>query len=113
MAAGAARPDGPGGEQVRSRQQHRDRSGHPCASDGYTLAAVTSANAINATISKRMLTFDFLKDLAPVAGLAQGPSVMVVHPSVPANSVAEFIAYARANPGKINMGTPGVGTTGH
>ncbi|MGZ3349392.1 MAG: Bug family tripartite tricarboxylate transporter substrate binding protein [Xanthobacteraceae bacterium] len=81
--------------------------------DGYTLAAVTSANAINATISKRAPTFDFLKDLAPVAGLAQGPSVMVVHPSVPANSVAEFIAYARANPGKINMGTPGVGTTGH
>ena len=81
--------------------------------DGYTLAAVTSANAINATISKRTLTFDFLKDLAPVAGLAQGPSVMVVHPSVPANSVAEFVAYARANPGKINMGTPGMGTTGH
>jgi tripartite-type tricarboxylate transporter receptor subunit TctC len=81
--------------------------------DGYTLAAVTSANAINATINKRTLTFDFLKQLAPVSGLAQGPSVMVVHPSVPANSVGEFIAYARANPGKINMGTPGIGTTGH
>src|SRR3954453_11212168 len=60
--------------------------------DGYTLAAVTSANAINATISKRTLNFDFLKQLAPVAGLAQGPSVMVVHPSVPANTVSEFIA---------------------
>jgi tripartite-type tricarboxylate transporter receptor subunit TctC len=83
------------------------------APDGYTLAAVTSANAINATVNKRTLTFDFLKELAPVAGLAQGPSVMVVHPSVPANSVSEFIAYAKANPGKINMGTPGVGTTGH
>ena len=81
--------------------------------DGYTLAAVTSANAINATTNKRTLTFDFLNQLAPVAGLAQGPSVMVVHPSIPANSVAEFIAYAKANPGKINMGTPGVGTTGH
>src|SRR4051812_20945047 len=81
--------------------------------DGYTLAAVTSANAINATISKRTLNFDFLKQLAPVAGLAQGPSVMVVHPSIPANTVAEFVAYAKANPGKINMGTPGVGTTGH
>ena len=81
--------------------------------DGYTLAAVTSANAINATTNKRTLTFDFLNQLAPVAGLAQGPSVMVVHPSVPANTVAEFIAYAKANPGKINMGTPGVGTTGH
>ena len=83
------------------------------APDGYTLAAVTSANAINATVNKRTLTFDFLKELAPVAGLAQGPSVMVVHPSVPANTVSEFIAYAKANPGKINMGTPGVGTTGH
>ena len=83
------------------------------APDGYTLAAVTSANAINATTNKRTLTFDFLNQLAPVAGLAQGPSVMVVHPSVPANSVAEFIAYAKANPGKINMGTPGIGTTGH
>jgi tripartite-type tricarboxylate transporter receptor subunit TctC len=81
--------------------------------DGYTLAAVTSANAINATINKRTLNFDFLKQLAPVAGLAQGPSVMVVHPSIPANTVAEFIAYAKANPGKINMGTPGIGTTGH
>jgi tripartite-type tricarboxylate transporter receptor subunit TctC len=81
--------------------------------DGYTLAAVTSANAINATINKRALTFDYLKQLAPVAGMAQGPSVMVVHPSIPANTVAEFIAYAKANPGKINMGTPGIGTTGH
>jgi tripartite-type tricarboxylate transporter receptor subunit TctC len=81
--------------------------------DGYTLAAVTSANAINATTNKRTLTFDFLDQLAPVAGLAQGPSVMVVHPSIPANTVAEFIAYAKANPGRINMGTPGVGTTGH
>jgi len=83
------------------------------APDGYTLAAVTSANAINATVNKRTLTFDFLKELAPVAGLAQGPSVMVVHPSVPVNTVSEFITYAKANPGKINMGTPGVGTTGH
>jgi len=55
------------------------------APDGYTLAAVTSANAINATTNKRTLTFDFLNQLAPVAGLAQGPSVMVVHPSVPAS----------------------------
>ena len=81
--------------------------------DGYTLATVTSANAINATMNKKALTFDYLKQLAPVAGVSQGPSVMVVHPSVPANTVAEFIAYARANPGKINMGTPGIGTTGH
>jgi len=81
--------------------------------DGYTLGSVTSANAINATVNKRTLTFDFLKSLAPVAGMAQGPSVMVVNPSVPAKSVAEFIAFAKANPGKINMGSPGVGSTGH
>src|SRR4051812_19336083 len=60
--------------------------------DGYTLAAVTSANAINATMNKKALTFDYLTQLAPVAGVSQGPSVMVVHPSVPANTVAEFIA---------------------
>ncbi len=74
---------------------------------------IATEAVINATVNKRTLTFDFLKELAPVAGLAQGPSVMVVHPSVPANTVSEFIAYAKANPGKINMGTPGVGTTGH
>jgi tripartite-type tricarboxylate transporter receptor subunit TctC len=81
--------------------------------DGYTLGFVTSANAINATLNKKTLPFDLRKQIAPIAGLARGPSVMVVHPSVPAKTVAEFIAYAKANPGKINMGTPGVGTTGH
>src|ERR1700674_1281439 len=83
------------------------------APDGYTLGSVTSANAINATVNKRTLGFDYLKQLAPVAGMSQGPSVMVVNPSVPAKSVAEFISYAKANPGKLNMGTPGVGSTGH
>ncbi len=81
--------------------------------DGYTLLSVTSANAINATINKRSLSFDLLKQIAPVAGSARGPSVMVVHPSIPAKTVAEFIAYAKANPGRINMGSPGIGTTGH
>ena len=81
--------------------------------DGYTLLSVTSANAINATVNKRSLSFDLLKQIAPIAGSARGPSVMVVHPSIPAKTVAEFIAYAKANPGKINMGSPGVGTTGH
>ncbi len=80
---------------------------------GYTLISVTSANAINTTVNKRSLSFDLLKQLAPVAGPAQGPSVMVVHPSVPAKTVAEFIAYAKANPGKINMGSAGVATTSH
>ena len=81
--------------------------------DGYTLLSVTSANAINATVNKRTLSFDLLKQIAPVAGSAYGPSVMVIHPSVPARTVAEFIAYAKANPGKINMGSAGVATTSH
>jgi tripartite-type tricarboxylate transporter receptor subunit TctC len=81
--------------------------------DGHTLLSVTSANAINATVNKRTLSFDLLKQIAPVAGSAYGPSVMVVHPSVPARTVAEFIAYAKANPGKINMGSAGVATTSH
>jgi tripartite-type tricarboxylate transporter receptor subunit TctC len=81
--------------------------------DGYTLLSVTSANAINATVNKRSLSFDLVKQIAPVAGSARGPSVMVVHPSIPAKTVAEFIAYAKANPGRINMGSPGIGTTGH
>jgi len=83
------------------------------APDGYTLGSVTSANAINATVNKRSLSFDLLKQIVPVAGSARGPNVMVVHPSVPAKTVAEFIAYAKANPGKINMGSAGVGTTSH
>jgi tripartite-type tricarboxylate transporter receptor subunit TctC len=81
--------------------------------DGYTLGSVTSANAINATLNKATLSFDLRKQIAPIAGSARGPNVMVVHPSIPVTTVAEFIAYAKANPGKINMGTPGVGTTGH
>jgi tripartite-type tricarboxylate transporter receptor subunit TctC len=81
--------------------------------DGYTLLSVTSANAINATVNKKSLPFDIVKQIAPVAGSARGPNVMVVHPSIPATTVAEFIAYAKANPGKINMGSAGVGTTSH
>jgi tripartite-type tricarboxylate transporter receptor subunit TctC len=81
--------------------------------DGYTLLSVTSANAINATVNRKTLSFDILTQIAPVAGSARGPNVLVVHPSVPVTSVAEFIAYAKARPGKLNMGTPGVATTGH
>jgi tripartite-type tricarboxylate transporter receptor subunit TctC len=81
--------------------------------DGYTLLSVTSANAINATVNKKTLSFDLLRQISPVAGSAYGPSVMVVNPSLPVKTVAEFIAYAKANPGKINMGSAGVGTTSH
>jgi len=83
------------------------------APDGYTIGSVTSANAINATVNRRTLAFDFLKSLAPVAGMSQGPSVLVVNPAVPAQTLPELIAYAKANPGKINFGSPGVGSTGH
>ncbi|HUI95677.1 MAG TPA: tripartite tricarboxylate transporter substrate binding protein [Xanthobacteraceae bacterium] len=83
------------------------------APDGYTIGSVTSANAINATVNRRTLTFDFLKSLAPVAGMSQGPSVLVVNPAVPAQTLPALIAYAKANPGKINFGSPGLGSTGH
>ena len=79
--------------------------------DGYTLLLLTSANTINATMYK--LNFDLIRDLVPVAGVCQSPLVMEVHPSVPAKTVAEFIAYAKARPGKINLASAGIGTTTH
>src|SRR5262245_56178786 len=82
------------------------------APDGYTLLLVSTTNVINATLYDR-LNFDFLRDIAPVAGIIVVPTVMVVHPSVPAKTIPEFIAYAKANPGKINLGSPGIGTPPH
>ena len=80
--------------------------------DGYTLMIISPPHAINATLYKK-LPYNFLNDIAPVAGIAQGPNVMEVHPSVPAKTVAEFIAYAKANPGKISYASAGNGTTIH
>jgi len=80
--------------------------------DGYTLLLVNSANAINATLYGK-LNFNFIRDIAPVAGIIRDPIVMVVHPSFPAKTVPEFIAYAKANPRKINMASAGTGTPGH
>ena len=80
--------------------------------DGYTLLMVTSSNAINATLYDK-LNFVFLRDIAAVAGIISLPFVMVVNPSVPAKTVPEFIAHAKANPGKISFGSPGIGTPGH
>ena len=70
--------------------------------DGYTLLLVASRNAINATLYDK-LNFNFIRDIAPVASICRVPNVMVVNPSFPAKTVPEFIAYAKANPGKVNM----------
>src|SRR5215475_10653453 len=80
--------------------------------DGYTLLWVTAPNAINATLYDK-LNFNFVRDIAPVASIVRLPNVIVVNPSVPAKTVPEFIAYAKANPGKINVACSTVGGTDH
>jgi tripartite-type tricarboxylate transporter receptor subunit TctC len=82
------------------------------APDGYTLILVAPANAINATLYEK-LNFNFLRDIVPVAGLIRFPNVVVVNPSVPAKTIPEFIAYAKAHPGKLNMASSGNGSTIH
>jgi len=82
------------------------------APDGYTLLYVTTVNAINATFFDN-LKFDLKRDFAPVSGVTRAPNVLEVNPSVPANNVAEFVAYAKANPGKLNMASTGNGTSIH
>ena len=79
--------------------------------DGYTLLLITAANAINATMLK--LNFNFIRDIAPVASICRVPLIMEVHPSVPSKTVAEFIAYAKANADKINMASAGTGSLPH
>ena len=80
--------------------------------DGYALHMVASANSITPTLYDR-LNFNFIQDIAPIAGTNSNPYIMVVNPSLPAKTVPEFIAYAKTNPGKINMGSSGVGTVLH
>ncbi|MEO8313145.1 MAG: tripartite tricarboxylate transporter substrate binding protein [Caldimonas sp.] len=80
--------------------------------DGYTMLLVNPANGINATLYKN-LTFNFIRDIAPVAGLVRTPNVMEVTPKLPVKTVAEFIAYCKANPGKVNMASSGSGTSVH
>jgi len=80
--------------------------------DGYTLFFVNPANAINATLYKN-LSFNFIRDMTPVAGFMRVPNVMEVNPNLPVHTVKEFIDYAKANPGKVNMASSGIGTSTH
>jgi tripartite-type tricarboxylate transporter receptor subunit TctC len=80
--------------------------------DGYTLLVLGATNAVNATLYEK-LSFNFIRDIAPIAGMIRVPLLMEVHPSLPVKTVPEFVAYAKANPGKINMGSGGNGTTLH
>jgi tripartite-type tricarboxylate transporter receptor subunit TctC len=80
--------------------------------DGYTLLVASNPNAINATLYEH-LNFNFIRDIAPVASIARASLVVAVHPSIPANTIPEFITYAKANPGKMNMVSGGIGTTPH
>jgi tripartite-type tricarboxylate transporter receptor subunit TctC len=82
------------------------------APDGYTLLLVGIINAMSATAYDK-LNFNFIRDITPVAAISGVPSIMVVHPSFPTKTIPEFIAYARANPGKANMASEGIGGTGH
>jgi tripartite-type tricarboxylate transporter receptor subunit TctC len=80
--------------------------------DGYTLLLVNLTHAINATLYEK-LNYNFIRDFAPVAGIVGVSNVVEIHPSVPAKTLPEFIAYAKANPGKINMGSAGNGSSSH
>jgi tripartite-type tricarboxylate transporter receptor subunit TctC len=82
------------------------------APDGYTLFLVNTANAVNASLYDN-LSFNFLRDVVPVASVASSPNVMELNPELPVRSVSEFIAYAKAHPGKVNMGSGGIGTLAH
>jgi tripartite-type tricarboxylate transporter receptor subunit TctC len=82
------------------------------APDGYMLLLATVPNAVNATLYEK-LNFNFIRDIAPVAGVIRVPMVILVHPSVPARTIPEFIAHAKANPGKVNMASAGIGSAPH
>jgi len=81
--------------------------------DGYTLLVFGTGSAINETLYENKISYDFLRDIAPVAGILRVPNVVVVHPSLPVRTIPELIAYAKANPGRINVESPGAGTSSH
>ena len=83
------------------------------APDGYTLLVLAPSHVVNTTLYEKQLSYNFLRDIAPVASMIRSPNVLVVNPSVPAHSVPELIAYAKANPGKLNMGSVGIGGNPH
>jgi tripartite-type tricarboxylate transporter receptor subunit TctC len=82
------------------------------APDGYTLLSLGTPDVINASIYQK-LSFNVMRDIIPIAGMAREPNSLVVNPSVPATTITEFIAFAKANPGKLSLGVGGIGTTGH
>ena len=112
MAVGAARPAIRHREPAGRRQQYRHRGGRRAPPDGYTLLLCGNPNAINATFYDK-LTYNFIRDIAPVASIVRIPLVMVVNSSIPAKTVPEFVAYAKAYPGKISFASGGNGTTPH
>jgi tripartite-type tricarboxylate transporter receptor subunit TctC len=81
--------------------------------DGYTLLVFGTGSAINETLYENKISYDFLRDIAPVAGILRVPNVVVVHTSLPVRTIPELIAYAKANPGRINVESPGAGTSSH
>jgi tripartite-type tricarboxylate transporter receptor subunit TctC len=80
--------------------------------DGYTLLLATNPNAVNATLYEK-LNFNFIRDIAPIAMVSRVPNVMEVHPSFPATTIGDFVAYAKAHPGQINFASAGIGASGH
>ena len=112
VAVRAARPAIHRGEPPRGGSNIATEAVVRAPADGYTLLLVGSPNTINATLYEK-LEFNFIQDITPVAGLIRGALVMVVHPSVPARTLPEFIAYAKANPGKLSYGSGGVGGITH
>ena len=113
MAVGAPRPPFCYREPPRRGRQHRCTEAAVNASpDGHTLLLVNNANTTNATLYDK-LNFNFIRDIAPIGGIVRAANVMVVNPSVPAKTVPEFIAYAKANSGKLTMASAGIGTPSH